>query len=248
MKAEITYKSCVICSATITIKGAINRDRLCCSPSCGRKLSWINGTRKKAEVNIKKCLQCGAEFSRRKAEDRVTYVRYCSKKCHGISTRKEGTYSTINCTNCNTEFERRTDQIKRQKNSFCCKKCSNDYKSNPDALWKNKEYIKEYHANYSHLNRVKFYESQTKRREIKKHSEKPLKPKQWKELLSFYNNVCLACGSDKNITIDHVIPLILGGQHTINNVQPLCKSCNSKKSTKIIDYRKTKIHGQKHTT
>jgi 5-methylcytosine-specific restriction endonuclease McrA len=237
MKAEITYKSCVICNSTITIKGAINKDRVCCSPSCGRKLSWTNGSRKKADRNTRKCLQCGTEFSRRKSEDKVTYVKYCSKKCHGISLRKEGTYSIANCCHCNVEFQRRTDQLKKSKNYFCSKNCSSLHKSKPDALWRDKEYIKDYHKNYSHNNRERFYESQNKRRGLKSKTKNPLKIKEWKELLILYGNKCLSCGSKDKITIDHVIPLALGGEHTKENIQPLCKSCNSKKSTKIIDYR-----------
>ena len=37
--------------------------------------------------------------------------------------------------------------------------------------------------------------------------------------------------------MDHVVPLKLGGANTVDNVQPLCGSCNCKKHLKIIDYR-----------
>ena len=56
-----------------------------------------------------------------------------------------------------------------------------------------------------------------------------------------YGKVCLCCGSDKNISLDHVIPVVSGGQNEINNMQPLCKSCNSRKGTQTIDYRKQNI-------
>lgn len=53
-----------------------------------------------------------------------------------------------------------------------------------------------------------------------------------------YNYQCLDCGSyDKPLTVDHVIPLSLGGTNTIENIQPLCGRCNSRKGTKIVDYR-----------
>jgi 5-methylcytosine-specific restriction endonuclease McrA len=53
-----------------------------------------------------------------------------------------------------------------------------------------------------------------------------------------YGKKCLCCGSTENLTIDHVIPVSKEGINDISNYQPLCKSCNSKKHDKIIDYRK----------
>lgn len=61
---------------------------------------------------------------------------------------------------------------------------------------------------------------------------------EWEQLCDKYGNRCLHCGrSDVKLTLDHVVPLKLGGSHTIDNVQPLCMKCNSSKYTKIIDYR-----------
>lgn len=61
---------------------------------------------------------------------------------------------------------------------------------------------------------------------------------QWKHLLSECGNKCLKCGSkDKKLSMDHVFPLLLGGTSSVGNMQPLCTSCNSSKSSAFIDYR-----------
>ena len=61
---------------------------------------------------------------------------------------------------------------------------------------------------------------------------------EWLDLCAHYNNQCLSCGSTtKKLTLDHVVPLSLGWSNTIDNAQPLCLSCNSRKNAKIIDYR-----------
>ena len=46
-----------------------------------------------------------------------------------------------------------------------------------------------------------------------------------------------SCKTGKPLTIDHIVPIHLGGENKLSNLQTLCKSCNSSKGTKIIDYR-----------
>lgn len=63
----------------------------------------------------------------------------------------------------------------------------------------------------------------------------------WLEVLAEFGNACLACGATERIEMDHIVPIIKGGLNLKDNLQPLCKSCNTRKTTKIIDYRYTQI-------
>jgi 5-methylcytosine-specific restriction endonuclease McrA len=61
---------------------------------------------------------------------------------------------------------------------------------------------------------------------------------EWSALCDKYNNACLCCGAtDKKLVVDHVLPISLGGRNSIDNLQPLCTSCNARKHAKHIDYR-----------
>jgi 5-methylcytosine-specific restriction endonuclease McrA len=64
---------------------------------------------------------------------------------------------------------------------------------------------------------------------------------EWQALKEFYDYTCLCCRQQEpeiTLTLDHVLPLSLGGSNTMDNAQPLCGSCNSTKHNKHIDYRK----------
>jgi 5-methylcytosine-specific restriction endonuclease McrA len=58
------------------------------------------------------------------------------------------------------------------------------------------------------------------------------------EIFSQHGKACLCCGSLSTISLDHIIPVSKGGKNSIDNLQPLCRSCNSRKSDTTIDYRK----------
>jgi 5-methylcytosine-specific restriction endonuclease McrA len=52
----------------------------------------------------------------------------------------------------------------------------------------------------------------------------------WKSKIG--QGVCHYCGkqfSPKDLTLDHVVPLVRGGRSTKGNCVPCCKECNSRK-------------------
>jgi 5-methylcytosine-specific restriction protein A len=38
---------------------------------------------------------------------------------------------------------------------------------------------------------------------------------------------CLACGTRTDLTVDHLIPLSMGGTHALTNLRVLCRSCHA---------------------
>jgi 5-methylcytosine-specific restriction endonuclease McrA len=65
-----------------------------------------------------------------------------------------------------------------------------------------------------------------------RHSEQ-----EWRTLVERLGGRCLRCGTQADLTKDHVVPLSRGGSNRLENLQPLCRRCNSGKHERIIDFR-----------
>ncbi|WP_169796662.1 DEAD/DEAH box helicase [Chondromyces crocatus] len=57
-----------------------------------------------------------------------------------------------------------------------------------------------------------------------------------KEVLKRDNRACLACGSNRTLQVDHIIPVYHAGSHEPDNLQTLCKRCNGLKGTRTIRF------------
>lgn len=70
---------------------------------------------------------------------------------------------------------------------------------------------------------------------------------QWEALKVAYGHCCVYCGkSTKRLTMDHVVPLSKGGEHTARNIVPACNTCNSKKGNRPAPERQIGPHVDSH--
>jgi 5-methylcytosine-specific restriction endonuclease McrA len=58
----------------------------------------------------------------------------------------------------------------------------------------------------------------------------------WDRMIRRFSNRCAYCDCslDGCFTIDHVVPVSRGGRHSIGNLVPACKSCNSSKRDLLL--------------
>jgi 5-methylcytosine-specific restriction endonuclease McrA len=78
------------------------------------------------------------------------------------------------------------------------------------------------------------------RRAKEKNAKGSFTLEEWQDLLKKFNHVCPMCRLKEpeiKLTVDHIIPISIGGTNYISNIQPLCKVCNSIKGIKTIDLR-----------
>jgi 5-methylcytosine-specific restriction endonuclease McrA len=143
-----------------------------------------------------------------------------------------------------------------------CKECRNKVVNLRNQIVyrvdkKRKEKIGEYNRNYRQINKKKYKELNAKwikenrnyinckhtiRRAKLKNSIGSFTLQEWESKKKEFNYCCVICKIPEQellnetgigLTIDHIIPLNKNGTNWIKNIQPLCKSCNSRKKDKL---------------
>lgn len=66
-------------------------------------------------------------------------------------------------------------------------------------------------------------------------------PSEWAAMLDMCDHACVRCGATGDLQKDHITPVYQGGSDGINNLQPLCKPCNTSKGPESIDHRPESI-------
>jgi len=93
---------------------------------------------------------------------------------------------------------------------------------------------------YYYSNKGICLEGVRRRKSRKLAAEGSFTEREFVRIYNLYGCKCLACDdtvSYGEITRDHIVPLVHGGPDFIDNIQPLCLSCNLSKGTQSVDYR-----------
>jgi len=110
----------------------------------------------------------------------------------------------------------------------------------------NKEAESEKRRQWRKSNKEKVRISNNRRRALKENAEGSFTLEEWLACIASYNHQCYGClcvFDEENIpTVDHSTPLSRGGSNYIDNIEPLCGKCNSKKGTKTKEEFLTKIN------
>lgn len=195
----------------------------------------MTGTRNKSKLGWRKtnplwvftdCKVCGQPF---KKYPRLIKKIFCSRKCRGAF--KSMVNLTKDCRICGVKFIVPPSKIKKGHGKYCSKKCfSTTIVGEKSMNWKGGVTKKEGYKNYiTHRYRLR-----------KKGNGGTHTLEQWLLLKAHYRYMCLCCKKTEpeiKLTEDHIIPISKGGTDNVDNLQPLCGSCNSIKSRTSKDFR-----------
>jgi len=162
------------------------------------------------------------------------------------------------CVRCNTIksielYTKRTKNRKRNGVSYIyeytprvCSQCEHEARSQYRETQEGRKQDQRAHKEYNKKHRGRNAVRQNKRRQ-RICEEGTLTEEEWNNIITMYDSCCAYCGKkQESITMDHVIPFKLGGQHSRENVVPACRSCNTRKQARIWQPRPPQERSEHH--
>ncbi|MBA7646727.1 hypothetical protein ES703_54493 [subsurface metagenome] len=151
---------------------------------------------------------------------------------------------TFKCDYCSKQSITPPSHYKKKKKHFCSTECYAKFRKEKLSYWEQNAYkgIRQkdeskqvYHRNYCNNHPTNISHLKARGYARKRNAEGSHTLEQWQNLQILYNNKCAICKQIKPLTKDHIIPLSEGGTDYIENIQPLCRNCNSKKWKHIYE-------------
>lgn len=173
------------------------------------------------------CRHCGTEFLRRRTD-----THYCRHRCWQlaqVAAARNARPPNI-CGWCSAEFR------PVRSNAVYCRAVCNQaaaYAADPEAR---KAAAAAWLAANPERRRAIAAADKARRRAA---PGPGIRSRDWLRLLRRHCGRCAYCGTAGPLHMDHVVPIVRGGQHAIGNVLPACAGCNlSKHAALLVEWRR----------
>ena len=220
---EEGMKICSKCKEKLPVNSF--RKNICCKDNLAPQCKMCTKIYKKQYFikNKEKITKLGLEYcEKNKVKIALYHKRYRSE-----NLKKLTEYKKINYSNNKEHILNQGKKYRMQNIEMCVKRSTNFYHKNKESIMKKQ---KVYYENH----KEKFNMYSAKRRNLKKNSLVSLTVEEWNLIKEKFDNKCCYCGKEKPLAKEHFVALSKGGEFTINNIVPSCKSCNSSKGAKLF--------------
>lgn len=173
------------------------------------------------------CAVCGKQCSKPNqrfcSQDCRDEQRRCSDRARRALVAASIAHVTYVCKTCGREFDY---EYGTRRKSYCSAECA---RKGEKRSWRSA-------GNFNAFARKRLRKLHGE--DWRSHYE----PISKRKVFNFYGHSCYLCGrklafngdwSPSQATIDHVVPLAVGGDHKYDNVRPCCMDCNSKKGASL---------------
>jgi hypothetical protein len=144
------------------------------------------------------------------------------------------------CNYCGGPGTDRASEYARKKRHFCKRQCYTNYRreilpTEEQNAWKGGISPEESRRRWAKKNKAKVAAMTKARRLRELNAPGGHTPEQWHQVKIAYEYQCAEFDETcrGSITKDHKVPLIMGGSQNPDNLQPLCRSHNARKSRKV---------------
>lgn len=246
----LASKMCAWCETEFTPK--FNQQKFC-NTRC-RSMASQNRLNPPSTRESKMCVYCAMAFT----PYRPSQI-HCNKRCKYAATQsrlhpkktRESNPEKV-CSKCKKPYPCTEEYFQRKGGSrkglvSVCKPCTK--KLGAISYLENREKVLVKHAEWekAHLKERNAYKDNWRKdhpdvhnaKEARRRARKRGSPvvkftaKDWLVVKEAYGFRCAYCRrKSKKLTMDHVIPLSKGGNHTLENICPCCRSCNSRKGNR----------------
>lgn len=204
-------------------------------------------------MNGKYCTECGewkplTEFrKKRSTEDTLRSQCNSCANAYNHRYRKEHYESKLETERCWREENREKTRVSSRRWREAHPEYIRNWREehpeyNHNYYVEHREYFQKYSKQYREEHREELRVNYQRWRARLAAAEGAHTWEEFEFLCKLNNQRCWCCDKKLPLTEDHIIPLSCGGSNNIDNIQPLCGSCNSSKGAKTI-YYKTELRG-----
>lgn len=174
-----------------------------------------------------------------KIEGETTICDYClegynCKDAYEVYEIYLNSQKTKVCRKCGESKPETEEYFNKNKNGkgwvIYCKECQaeNEKQYISEGLKKRRDNQRNFRKN----NRDRVIGYSQKYRSKRKELLATLTTEQWEDIKNTFDNRCCYCGKERPLAQEHFVAQSKGGEYTLDNIVPSCKSCNSSKGDK----------------